>query len=377
MAGSGGRTTTPHVVQVVQAIDRGGLEMMAVDLAVALRERGLRSTVVGLTEGGRLEARLVEAGVPFHLVGDVRYVSPKSHMAVGRLLRRLRPTVLHTHHLPSLLNVAAYATVARVRRVVHTEHARMYLDEEPHLRRVFRLAARIADVVALVGGALTSYYTDVVRVPARRLRVVPNGVDTGRFRPVPPGDMAERRRTAGLLEGAFLVGAVGRLAPVKNYELLLHAAARTRAAGTDLVVALIGDGEERERLERLADSLGLRPYVQFLGWRRDVADVVGLFDALAVTSHSEALPLVVLEAMSAGVPVVSTAVGEIPRVLQHGLAGTLVPPGDLEGFAGALQRIADDPEARRATAARARQRVEREYSLDAMVDAYVSLYGLH
>lgn len=377
MSTNGHARRPAHVVQVVQAIDRGGLEMMAVDLAIALRGRGITSTVVGLTEGGRLESRLAEAGVPFHLVGGVRYRSLASHLAVRRLFARLRPTVVHTHHLPSLLNVGPVARLGGVRTIVHTEHAHMYLDEEPHLRTVFRMAAHLASSVALVGRALARYYTDVVRLPASKLRVVDNGVDTTRFRPVAPAEVTERRRLAGLPENGFLVGAVGRLAHVKNYPLLLRAVAQARAAGVPVTAALVGDGEDRDTLEALVDTLELRSSVVFLGWRRDVADLVGLFDALAITSFSEALPLAVLEAMAAGVPVVSTTVGEIPRVLDDGAAGVLVPNDDVDAFTGGLTRLATDAEGRRVLGARARDRVVERYSLDAMVDAYQSLYGLH
>lgn len=370
------RRSDPHVVQVVQAIDRGGLEMMAIDLAIAVHERGIRSTVLALSEGGRLEARLREAGVGFELVGGARFISPASHAAVARALRRARPTVLHTHHLPSLLNAGPFARLSRLARVVHTEHAFIYMDEEPRFRPLFRAASRMAHSVVLVGSALVPYYTGVVGVPEHRLSVIANGVDTRRFRPIDPAIVADRRDALGLPSRTLLAGAVGRLAPVKDYPLLLRAAAAARRAGIDVGVVLVGDGEERESLERLAGELGLVDHVWFMGWRTDVAAMVGLFDVLAVTSTSEALPLVILEAMSSAVPVVSTAVGEIPKVLEDGASGVLIPSGDVDALTAALTRLAADPATRRRIGARGRERIVRSYSLDAMVDAYLGLYGL-
>jgi glycosyltransferase involved in cell wall biosynthesis len=361
---------------VVQAIDRGGLEMMAVDLAIALHRRGIRSSVLALTEGGRLEARLREAGVPLEVGGGARYLSPASHLSVARVLTRLRPTVLHTHHLPSLLNAGPFAKLAGLPRVVHTEHARLYLDEQPRMRTLLRVASRMADSVALVGAALVPYYVDTVGIAAGRLRVVPNGVDTDRFAPIPPGALTSRRAAAGLPNSGLVVGAVGRLAHVKNYSLLLRAVASLRAQGVELSAVLVGDGEDREDLERLAAELGVHDAIHFLGWRTDVAELVGLFDVLAVTSFSEGLPLVVLEAMSAGVAVVSTNVGEIPRVLDEGRAGVLVPSDDALALAAALRRFALDGDGRRAFGRRARDRALAGYSMRAMVDAYSELYGL-
>lgn len=350
--------------------------MLAVDLAIALHGRGVESSVLGLSGGGRLEARLRDAGVPFHLVGDSRYLSPATHWAVGRALRRLRPTVVHSHHLPALLNAGPAARFACGARVVHTEHAHIYLDEQPRARTLLRFAVRMADVVTLVGAALQPYYADVVGIPTSRLRVVVNGVDTARFRSVPPEQVRARRRAAGLPECGVLVGAVGRIAAVKNYPLLLRAVADARVDGVPVKAVVVGDGEDRASVEALAAELALGDGATFLGWRTDVADLVGLFDVLAVTSLSEALPLVVLEAMSAGVPVVSTAVGEIPRVLGEGEAGILVPLDDAPAFAAALRRLAGDAGVRQALGAAGRARIEREYSQDAMVDAYVGLYGL-
>jgi glycosyltransferase involved in cell wall biosynthesis len=260
--------------------------------------------------------------------------------------------------------------------VVHTEHAFLYMEEMPRARHLLRAAAHIADTVVLVGAALRPYYTDRVGLPASRLRVVVNGVNTQRFRPVPPEQLRERRAAAGLPADGLVVGAVGRIAPEKNFPLLLRALAAVRARGVAATAVIVGDGGDRPALDALAGDLALGDGVRFLGWRTDVADIVGLFDALAVTSFSEALPLVVLEAMSAGVPVVSTAVGEIPRVLDGGDAGVLVPSDDTAALADAVARLAADPDARRALGAVGRARVEREYSLDAMVDAYVDLYGL-
>ena len=364
-----------HIVQVVQSIDRGGLEMMAVELAIALRARGLGSSLIALSEGGRLEERLRDADVHFESLGTARYWSPATHAAVLRRLRRRSATVVHTHHLPSLLNAGPAARAMGISRVVHTEHAHAYLDEEPRFRPMLRWAAHMANAVALVGDALVPYFAQTVRIAPARLHVVPNGIDTNRFRPMSSEEVDARRRAAGLPQGRFLIGAVGRLAAVKNYGLLLRAAARARAAGGSIALALVGDGEERESLESLVQELGLQADTTFMGWRSDVAELVGTFDALAVTSTSEALPLVVLEAMGCGVPVVSTDVGEIPRVLD-GVAGLIVPSNDVEALAAALTRVAADERLRLTMGEHGRSRVCEAYSHSTMVDRYLALYGI-
>ena len=338
---------------------------------------GGAARVGAVPAGGRREPRLRDADVHFEVVGSsARYWSPTSHLAVLQVLRQLRATVVHTHHLPALLNAGPAAKALRASRVVHTEHACLYLDELPHARRLLRMGAHLSDALVLVGDALRPYYLRTVGIAPERLHVVPNGIDTDRFRPIALAEIQARRAAAGLPVDRLLIGAVGRLAAVKNFGLLLRAAARARAAGLSVTVAFVGDGEEREALEQLSQELGLKSDVVFLGWRSDVADLVSTFDALAVTSTSEALPLVVLEAMSAAVPVVSTAVGEIPLVLGEGMAGILVPSDDDEAFASALLRLGADERLRRALGERGRERVHHAYSHSAMVERYLALYGL-
>jgi sugar transferase (PEP-CTERM/EpsH1 system associated) len=361
------------IVQVVQAIDRGGLEMMSVDLAVALRERGLRSVLVALDEGGRLEQRLAHGGVEFHLLGGAHVASPRTHVALLQLFRRLRPAAVHTHHMAPLLNVAVAATAARVPRLVHTEHAYQYLEPSARLRTALRVASLATSAFVVVGAEQAAYYEQQVGVDAKRIRVIVNGVDTERFRPIP--NVAARRAALGLPSGV-LVGAVGRLAAVKNFALLLDALSIVRGRGLDVRVALVGDGEERAALEERAASLGITDAVHFLGWRRDVADLLPCFDVCALSSWSEGLPLVVLESMAASVPVVSTAVGDVPRVLEHGRAGLVVPIGDTTAFAAQLARLAGDPAERQRIGERARERVLAAYSQRAMVDAYLDAYGM-
>ena len=373
--GGASRAGRSGVVQVVQSIDRGGLEMMAVELAVALRERGLPSALIATEGGGRLEGRLRDARVDLYLLDRARWSRPSTHVAVGRLLNRLRPAAVHTHSVPPLLLTAPAATVVGRPRIVHTEHAPQYLDDAPHVRPVLRVLSRAVDAFVVVAAEMIPYFAETVGVDRHRLRVIVNGVDTDRFRPIGQAALAERRQALGLPPG-LVVGAVGRLAAVKNFPMLLRGIAAARGPGADLRLALVGDGEEGESLRALAATLGISDRVHFLGWRTDVPELIASFDVLALTSWSEGLPLVVLEAMSAGVPVVSTAVGDVARVLDAGTAGTVVPIDDAGALATELVRLAADARVRRSLGDAGRARVLAHYSHRAMVDAYVDAYGL-
>jgi glycosyltransferase involved in cell wall biosynthesis len=361
------------LVQVLQSLQGGGLEIMAANLATGLRDRGYRPVIVALDGGGVLEARLRASEIEYHIVGDTHYRRPSSHLRIASLFRRLRPTAVHTHHLPALLNSVAAARATGVRSIVHTDHAYEYLVSAAALRAAVLWMSRATRVFAVVGERMVPFYRDTVGVSARRLRVIPNGIDVGRY--APPPDRDARRRALGLPSG-FLLGSAGRLAPEKNFAMLLRAAARARAARPDLRLVLAGDGPEREALERLAGELGIGDIVHFLGWRTDLADVLGCLDLFALTSWTEGLPLVVLEAMACGVPVAATRVGDLPDVIDDARSGYLLAVDDDSALAAVAERLAGQPSERARLGDTARAEVRARYSQDAMVDAYLDAYGL-
>lgn len=372
-AADGAAWSGEAVVQVVQSLGPGGLEAMAVNLALALSALGIRCVVVSLERGGVLEAKLKAAGVEYHVIGGGRYRDPRVHRSLAAIFRRHRPRAVHTHHFASLASSVAVAKLARVPRVVHTEHAFLYLDERPGLRRPLRWLSRATDSFVVVGAAMKSYYVERVGIAADRLQVIVNGVDTTRYRPA--ADRAARRRRAGLPDGT-LIGTAGRFAAVKNYPMLLEAVAAVRRSRPDVRLVMAGDGEDRAELEALAQRLGFADAIHFLGWRTDVADVVACLDAFALTSWSEGLPLVVLEAMACGVPVVTTAVGDLPRVIDSGSTGFLVPSGDVSSLTEVLARLADDASLRDTAGRAGLAYVAEHYSQDVMVRRYLAEYGL-
>jgi glycosyltransferase involved in cell wall biosynthesis len=363
----------PAVTQVVLTIGGGGLEAMAARLAIELVRRGFPSSVVALDGGGEHEEALRAAGVDLHVLDGRRLFDPRFHWRLARILRRTRTRVLHTHHFAPLLHSYLAQRLAGVRRRVHTEHAFEYLQGRTDLQRALRGLARGCAAFVVVGERMPAFYTTTVGLSSARLRVIPNGIDPEVF--APAGDRTGGRHRQSLPDG-LLVGALGRLASEKNIALLIRAFARVLAVCPASSLVLIGDGIERPRLEALAVALGIADRVCFLGWRADAALLLPLLDVYAITSDTEALPLAVLEAMAAGLPVVATSVGDLPDVLDHGRCGLLVRPGDEEALAAALRTLASDADARRRLGGAGRQRVLQRYSQRAMVERYLEAYGL-
>jgi glycosyltransferase involved in cell wall biosynthesis len=359
------------VVQVLLNLGKGGMETMAVNLACRADRARFRVVLLALDAGGEHESILAAANVEYHVLGGRRPFAPGFHWRVVSLLRRLETSVLHTHHFAPLLHVLPGATLAGVSRVVHTEHSYRYLEPRRDYRRALRWASRRCDVFVVVAESMASYYRDAVGVAARRVRVIPNGIDVRRFQPT---DRASARARLGLPPGP-LFGTAGRLFPEKRPQDLLEALARVRRTVPDAHLVFVGDGPERPQLTRLASSLGLTGAVTFAGWQTDQAPWLAALDAFLLPSETEGLPLAVLEAMASGTPVVTTPVGDLPRVVRPGRDGLHVPVADIEALAAAMLRLAGDPGLRAQMGQSARESVVAQYDEALMVERYQELYA--
>lgn len=345
---------------------------MCADLAIELGERGLRSVVVGLDRGGQLQERLAAGGVEFHDLGGRRMLDPRYHLELATVFRRLRPSAVHSHGFaPLLYSVVARALSGRP-RLVHTEHSIEYLLPRADYRRTLRSLARSTSAFVVLGDRMRRYYAEEIGVPDNRLRVIPNGVAVGAE--ITPEARRAARERLGVGEG-FLVATVGRLAQEKNYPMLLEAFAAGTRGDPAATLVFVGDGQEREDLERRAAALGVSDRVRFAGWRTDVSALLPACDVFAMSSFSEGLPMAMLEAMAAGLAVVSTRVGDIPEVVEEGTSGRLVASGDVAALAGVLADLRADPAERARLGRTARALVIGRYSRSAMVDAYLDAYG--
>jgi glycosyltransferase involved in cell wall biosynthesis len=284
------------------------------------------------------------------------------------VLREHRVDVVHAHNFGRFLYAGPAARLARVPVALYTEHSRT----QPHERVLWlaqRRVSRLAQKVAAVSDNVRDHLVQVQGLPADRVVTILNGIDLDAYR-LPPAERAAARAELGLPPEAVVAGTVARLVPVKNQAMLLRAAARVPG----LWLALAGDGELRTDLEQLAGELGIADRVRFLGLRRDVPRVLAALDVFVMTSESEGLPIAMIEAMAAGLPVVATEVGGIPELVADGVSGRLVPANDHEAAAAALAALASDPAQRHAFGRAGCDAAGGKYSISAMVRAYTAIY---
>ena len=293
--------------------------------------------------------------------------------ALARRIREIAPDVVHTHS-GVWYKASLAARLAGVRRVIHTEHGRQIPDPW-HARWVDGLAARRTDVVVAVSDSVADLLAARVVRGRCPIEVVLNGVDTAYHTPL--ADTGRIRRELAIPPEVPILGSIGRLRWIKGYDIMIEAFARLCSRWADPVfpaLVLAGEGNERPRLEELASALGVRDRVWFLGWRDDVRDLHSAFAVFTMSSRSEGTSVGLLEAMSAGLCPVVTAVGGNPAVLGDELRHRLVPPEDPEALARAWLDALLDRDRREADGRSARARVVAAYGLDRMVARYESIY---
>ncbi|MBN2492760.1 MAG: glycosyltransferase [Planctomycetes bacterium] len=360
--------TQPLVCALLPTLEVGGLEWMAVRLALAMRQH-FRAAVVCYDGGGPLAALLAEARVPVYVLRRRPGVDPQYPFRLARLLGRIEADLVHAHNDTALFYGGLAAFLAG-RALVYTEHDRHFPGRAGVRLANFALAASARRVVA-VSEEIRRQLLRHERIGGARVRVVPNGVDLDR---PDPAAVQRLRAEWGVAGDALAVGVVAGLKPVKNHALLIDAAADLVARHPGLVLVFAGDGPLRADLEAHARGAGLGNRLRLLGFRSDLARIYAALDVVVLPSHSEGMPLAALEAMAAARPVVASEVGGLPEVVVDGETGLLFPPGDRRALVEALGALLADPGRRRRLGLNGRRRYEERFTLARMADAYAAVY---
>jgi glycosyltransferase involved in cell wall biosynthesis len=379
-----------RIVRVIARLNMGGPALHVAYLTKGLEERGYETTLVaGSLARGESSMSFVadELGVDVHPLPQLsREISPLydtlSVLQLIGLIRRVRPHILHTHtakagavgRLAALLSGSARPPI-----VVHTFHGhvlRGYFN--PVVSRFFLalergLAKRTTRLVA-VGPEVRDDLVAFGVAPAERFSVIRLGIDLDHRIPAGDEHRGELRRLYGVDPDTFVVGWIGRMTAIKLVPDILLAFKGLLDLGVDARLCLLGDGPDRERVERRAHELGISRSILFVGYQRDVAPYYSFFDALLLPSANEGTPVVAIEALASGLPVVATRVGGVPDVVTDGADGYLVEVGDVEAMSRRLAELAGDRELRRAMGETGRERVVQRYRVERLIDDVDALY---
>lgn len=358
--------TRIHVLHIVPGLYPGGMELAMSRIINSLVEKGYRHSVVCL-KGDAVIRKNIHDSVPIYCLH-----SNKSELSIVTRLREIilqvRPTVIHAR------NWSAWPDVAIARLMLRNPPPLIFsfhgLDSSapmPLRRRIVsRLLAIVTTHIFTVSEASKKLLVHHIGLPKSRIEVIANGIDTEQFQPA---------KTMSTNNSAIVIGTVGGLSPVKNQALLIRACAELSKSGMHIDICLAGEGSQRLRLLELAKSQRIADCVHLLGQIADVSGFLQQLDIFVLPSDNEAHPNALLEAMSCGLPCIGTRVGGVPEMLEWGLCGHLVQPGDLDGLIEAIRQLANDPVGRKTLGNAARKRVSANYSLDQMVNRYAKLYG--
>lgn len=309
---------------------------------------------------------------------------PRDSRAVGRLTRCLRAqrphVVLCMDHHDAMLAGRVAGILSGARASVVASHSTGLVGPDGSVRRSFRRSDRVmmefTTRVVAVSASHAHYLRSSEGIDRRRIAVIENGIDLSEWPPVDAQARARARAALGIDPGEAVVAMVAALRPEKAHEALLDAVAVLRDRGRKVRALLAGDGQRRVPLETIAASLGIADRVSFLGVRDDVARLLHASDVVVLPSRAvvETLPLAVLEAMAAGIPVIASAVGSVPEVVVDGETGWLIPPADGLELARRIEHVLDEPAGAARVAARAREHVVARYSIERTAAQYTNLF---
>ncbi|QDV39717.1 glycosyltransferase [Tautonia plasticadhaerens] len=363
----------PTICQVLHGLEVGGAEVLAAIMARRLGDE-FRFVFACLDDLGTLGEALRDEGFPVEVFGRRPGLDGRCALNLATLLRRERVDVLHAHQYTPFFYGLIARRLYRRPAILFTEHGRHFPDY-PRRKRIVanRLLLERRDRVVGVGRAVRKALIENEGIPAERVEVVYNGIDLDPSDT--DGDREGVRRELGIGPDDPMAIQVARLDPLKDHVAAVRAMGLVTRRHPDARLVLVGEGPERPAIEREVRRLDLGRNVLLLGLRRDVSRLLSGADLALLTSISEGIPLTLIEAMAAGLPVVSTDVGGVAEVVEPGRTGLLAPAGDPEAIADRVATLIGEDRQRAELGDLGRQRARELFSETRMVGHYAELYA--
>jgi L-malate glycosyltransferase len=371
---NGRRRQRRVICQLLHHLDIGGAEVLAARLARRLGQN-YRFVFICLDRLGALGEQLRGEGFAVHVLDRTAGVDWRCAIRLARILRREKVELVQAHQYTPFF----YAMLARLcfRRpgVLFTEHGRHHPDyRRPKRVLANRLLIERRDRIVCVGRSVKQAVVDNEGIPEARIQVIYNGVDLVPLRRNAAVG-AQVRRELKIASAAVVLVQVARLDYLKDHAAALRAVALVVSRRAEVELLLVGEGPERSKIETLVQQTALTNHVRFLGQRTDVGRLLSAADIFLLTSLSEGIPLTVIEAMAAELPVVSTRVGGLAEVVVQAETGMLTPPGDDDALAKCILRLAASPELGREMGRKGAERADALFSETKMHAGYARVYA--
>lgn len=357
------------VLLVTHDLNIGGLQRLVVDIATNIDRTRFDIAVCCLREQGPFAAKLEENNVPVYEINQV--VNGKtnyfSFLDVYKVLIRHHIDIIHTHNTNPFIDGGIASILAKTAVRIHTDHAREYPDKIRYLVAE-KMLSIVYDRVVAVSDQTRENLIHFGKITPSKIMTIENGVaikpDVAKKRYEHNKDNTEK----------VILGTIGRLCTAKGYEYLIRSVAMLLKYTDNFELQIIGNGELLPDLVKLVESLNIESHIRFMGEQRDVSSFYDQFDIFVISSISEGLPLVLLEAMAYGVPIVSTDVGGIPAVIKDGISAATVRPCDEQALADKIWFMINNPNDRAKYASTAMEVFNEKFGIENMMAKYENLY---
>ncbi|MET0081767.1 MAG: TIGR03088 family PEP-CTERM/XrtA system glycosyltransferase [Sedimenticola sp.] len=367
------------IAHIIYRLGVGGLENGLINLINRIPQEHYHHAIICLTDYTDFASRITNPSVSLHALNKQEGKDLALYVRLWKLLRELRPDIVHTRNLAGI-EASIIGWLAGVPNRVHGEHGRDSYDIDGTNKKYLKIrqvCQYFTQLYIPLSKDLEHWLTSLVMIPERKIRQIYNGVDSNKFQPASGG------RSALPVEGfssedCFIVGTVGRIQEVKDQLTLLNAVAVLTSDNEQIRkkirLVIVGDGPMMTEAVKLAQNLNIADITWFAGSRNDIPDILRGMDLFVLPSKAEGISNTILEAMASGLPVIATKVGGNAELVVNGETGLLVPSKSPDAMARAIEEYRGNPERCLSHGEAGRKRVEQTFSMESMVDSYMSVY---
>ena len=362
-----------RLMQITHDLAIGGLQQVVVNLCRSIDHDRFHITVLCLRALGPLAQEIEQLGIKVILLPQSEQGTDYfSFLKVAKILRTEKIQVIHTHNTQPLVDGTLGALFSgKKKRIIHSDHARQFPDKKRYMFAEWCMSHFVYKMIG-VSEQTTANLRKYEKISTKKLMTIENGIDGSKFNVTI--DIEAKRKELGLPVGGPVLGVISRLEKVKGITYLLQAMPEILKEHPQMTLLIVGDGAEREALEKESLQLDIQDHVVFTGSRLDIPEIFQVLDIYVLPSLSEGLPMGLLEAMAARRPVVASNVGGIPSAVTNGETAVLVEPGNVQQLSLAIVDLLRDQSLKNKLADNAHNIFQVKYSAKNMVTGYSLLY---
>ena len=361
------------ILFVNYSLDVGGIETLVLEICKRLDKDSFEPSVCAFVKNGKLQKEFEESGITVHLLEKDAGISFALPQRIYRLLKEQSIDIVHTQNPASWLYCILPARFAGV-PLIHTVHtAADYYGR--HVRRwiiLEHLLSRFTKRIVTVAGSLATFMKEREKVPGHKISVIYNGIHAEKYDKMI--DVQKKKAELSLKDTDFVIGNVARFYPNKNHELLVRSFKEVVNRMPHAKLLLAGEGPLKEHIQSLVQQMQLSGSVSLLGNRRDIPELLQVFDLFVLPSKREGFPIGLLEAMAAGLPVVASDVDGNGELVVNGSTGILIPSGDAKALTGTIISMAENKQRAREMGIKGKQRILEHFTFNKMMENYENLY---